>query len=77
MQYQLGSQHGREVEGLEWVKESVVEGKEFLQMCEERYAFRDRLEKLLGEKRDKEEALSELQSREEDKTKDKGNVLGE
>ena len=78
MQYQLGSQHGREVEGLEWVKESVVEGKEFLQMCEERYAFRDRLRKLLGEKRDKEEALRGMQSREEeDKTKDEGNVLGE
>ena len=76
MQYQLGSQHGREVEELEWVKQSVVDGKEFLQMCEERYMYRKRLENLLKEKREKEEALKGLQS-ENDRTNDEGNVLGE
>jgi len=53
-QYQLGSQLRekglRKVEQLEWVKESTVNGKEFLDQVEEEHQFRKRLRALLDKK---------------------------
>lgn len=46
-QYQLGSQSGREVEELKWIKKSVVEGHEFIRMLEEEYSYRKRLQGLI------------------------------
>lgn len=48
-QYQLGSQSGKEVEELEWIKKSVINGHEFLKMLEEEYHYRRRLQGVIGE----------------------------
>lgn len=51
-QYQLGSQDGKEVEELKWIKKSVIEGHEFTRMLEEEYGYRRRLQKLIAEKKE-------------------------
>ena len=49
-QYQLGSQSGKEVEELKWVKKSVIEGHEFIKMLEEEHKYKRRLQEIIGEK---------------------------
>ena len=44
-QYQLGSQTGREVAELEWIKDTVISGKEFLKQVEEEHHYKARLKK--------------------------------
>ena len=56
-QYQLGSQSGREVEQLEWIKQSVVSGKEFLSQIEEEHQFRKRLIRLRDRKIENEQQI--------------------
>ena len=48
-QYQLGSQKGKEVEELQWIKQSVVGGHEFMRMLEEELRCRQRLQQLIQE----------------------------
>lgn len=50
IQYQLGSQSGKEVEELKWVKKSVIEGHEFIKMLEEEHHYKKRLQEIVGEK---------------------------
>lgn len=49
-QYQLGSQKGKEVEELKWIKKSVIEGHEFTRMLEEEHHYKRRLQEIIGEK---------------------------
>ena len=49
-QYQLGSQKGKEVEELKWVKESVISGHEFIKMLEEEYHYKKRLQEIVKKK---------------------------
>jgi len=46
-QYQLGSQIGKEVEELKWVKKSVISGHEFIKMLEEEYHYKKRLQDIV------------------------------
>lgn len=50
-QYQLGSQSGREVEQLEWIKETIISGKDFLRQAEEEHHYRDRLKRIIEKNR--------------------------
>ena len=50
-QYQLGSQSGREVAGLEWIKQTVISGKEFLRQSEEEHHYRARLKRIIERNR--------------------------
>lgn len=50
IQYQLGSQRGKEVEELEWVKKSVIEGHEFVKMLEEERHYKRRLQEIIDKK---------------------------
>ncbi len=50
-QYQLGSQNGREVAGLEWIKDTVISGKEFLKQVEEEHHYRARLKRIIERNR--------------------------
>lgn len=49
-QYMLGSQKGRRVSELEWVKESVIDGKDFLSQLEEQHHYKKRLKELIVRK---------------------------
>lgn len=46
----LGSQKGRGVNELEWVKESVIDGKDFLSQIEEQHHYKKRLKELIVRK---------------------------
>ena len=50
-QYQLGSQTGREVAELEWIKDTVISGKEFLKQVEEEHHYKARLKKIIERNR--------------------------
>lgn len=52
-QYQLGSQNGREVTELEWIKESVISGKDFLRQLEEEHQYRARLKRIIEKNKEK------------------------
>jgi len=49
-QYMLGSQKGREAKGLEWVKDSVIPGKEFLSQIEKQHKYINRLKEIVAKK---------------------------
>lgn len=49
-QYQLGSQSGREVDELKWIKESVIAGHEFVKMLDEMHGYRKRLQGITDDK---------------------------
>ena len=49
-QYMLGSQKGRGVNELEWVKESVIDGKDFLSQIEAQHHYKKRLRELIAKK---------------------------
>lgn len=50
-QYQLGSQTGREVAELEWIKDTVISGKDFLKQVEEEHHYRARLKRIIERNR--------------------------
>ena len=64
-QYQLGSQSGKEVDELKWVKKSTVEGHEFIKMLEEERHYKRRLQEVIGEKLELEKTA--LEKSEEEK----------
>ena len=72
MQYQLGSQRGREVEELEWIKQSTIDGKEFLKQLEEKRQYKKRLKQLIELKEQRDNQIDN-----EDIKKKDESVLGE
>lgn len=50
-QYQLGSQEGRKVEGLEWINDMIINGSNILQQLEEERQYRTRLKNIIERNR--------------------------
>ena len=48
VQYQLGSQSGKEVDELKWIKQSEMMGRDFVSRLEEKYSYRKRLQNVIN-----------------------------
>lgn len=58
-QYRLGSQKAiAELSGLEWIKPSKIEGTDLIEMLDEEFKFRARLEKLIERKKELEAMIA-------------------